>query len=158
MKFIKDLNNTISLIKTNGKKITVVSFLFTSLAFSSLNVTHAADRQALKKLNNIKTVLLLSGYTCRNAVGGGYLQQGQGYDDYNTLYQGTSYKLIAAGNVHVKDIDIVLHDENHNVIARDNSNDAMPIVDVRPRWTGRFHAKVKMYRGKGYSYLMVCYR
>jgi hypothetical protein len=109
-------------------------------------------------LSNIKTNLELDGYRCKKSLGGRYLQQGQAYDDYNTLYKNISYKLIAAGNMYATDIDIVLHDENHNVIAKDNSSDATPVVDVTPRWTGLFHAKVNMYSGKGYSYLMVCHR
>ena len=91
-------------------------------------------------------------------MGGGYQQQGQTYTVYRTLLAGVSYKLVAAGNVHVKDIDITLHDQNHGVIATDTSNDAIPMVSVTPKWTGSFHAKVKMHRGRGYSYLMVCHR
>jgi hypothetical protein len=158
MKFIKSLNNAANLIKATGKKTVIAGFLFSSLILSSANVAQAADQQAFQKLAKIKLAMAVIGYTCRNGVGGGYQRQGQTYNVYRTLVKGMNYKLVAAGNVHVKDIDIVLHDDNHNVIARDNSADSMPIVDVTPRWTGQFHAKVRMHRGKGYSYLMVCFR
>jgi hypothetical protein len=158
MKFIKQFNHQMSLIKSNGKRIAMASFLFTSLVLSGANIAQAADQQAFEKLAKIKVAMALTGYSCRNGVGGGYQQQGQSYDVYRTLYKGVQYRLIAAGNIHVRDIDIILHDESHNTISRDNSNDSIPMVDVVPKWTGKFHAKVKMHRGKGYSYLMVCYK
>lgn len=159
MKLIKQLNHGIDLFKTNTKKTVFVSALIAGLMVSSMNIAQARPgEQAFQKLSNIRTSLALMGYSCRDTVGGGYQQQGQTYTIYRELRAGVSYKLVAAGNVHVKDIDILLHDENHGVIATDTSNDAIPIVDVTPKWTGRFHAAVKMHSGKGYSYLMVCYR
>ena len=73
-------------------------------------------------------------------------------------HEENKYLLIAAGNEHVRDIDILLHDENHNKIATDSANDPTPIVSVSPKWSGKFHARVTMYRGKGYSNLMVCWK
>lgn len=158
MKFTKQLNNATKLIKANGKKTVIAGFLLTSLILSATNIAQAADQQAFDKLSKVRLALTLGGYTCRDNVGGGYQQQGQTYNIYRTLYKGVNYRLVAAGNVHVKDIDIVLHDENHNVISKDDANDSIPMVDVTPKWTGKFHAKVKMHNGKGYSYIMVCHR
>ena len=148
----------VKLIKENSKKTIKIGFLLTALVLSGVNVADASDKQSFEKLARIKLALTLNGYSCGSKVSGQYQQQGQTYNVYTTLNKNTNYILVAAGNVWVKDLDIVLHDENHNVIARDNSADSIPMVRVTPRWTGRFHAKVKMYRGKGYSNLMVCYQ
>lgn len=120
--------------------------------------TVAPKQDSLAKLNKARLALALYGYSCRTKVNGRYLQQGESYDAYTTLLKGNDYMLVATGDTNVKDIDVVLHDENHNVLARDSSNDATPMVQVSPKWTGRFHAKIKMHRGNGRSNLMVCYK
>ena len=101
-------------IQTTATKTTMAGFSLTSLVLSGMNVAQAADQQAFEKLEKIKLTMALLGYSCRNGVSGGYLKQGETYTVYNTLVKGNRYKLVAAGNVHVKDIDIVLHDENHS--------------------------------------------
>jgi hypothetical protein len=40
------------------------------------------------------------------------------------------------------DIDIEVYDENGNLIARDNDDDAEPEVAFTPRWTGPFTIRV----------------
>ena len=126
--------------------------------FGIPNISFSSDYNALKKLKRYAVDLSRHGYTCRNSASGKYLRQGQSYTVYTTLYRENTYRLIAAGNIHARDIDITLHDENHNIISKDKSVDSIPQVYASPRWDGRFHAIVKMYKGKGYSNLMTCWK
>lgn len=67
-------------------------------------------------------------------------------NSYNmNLRANTSYKLIAVCDKNCRDLDLVLFDENNREISRDASNDNMPIVEVIPKWTGKFNLKVIMY-------------
>ena len=140
----------------NLKNICFFSLLCLSLTIP-IN-SFSSDTNALKKLSSFSRSFSARGFTCRNTANGRYLRQGQSYTIYTTLYRENIYRLVAAGNIHVKDIDIILHDENHGLISKDKSADPTPIVSVTPKWTGKFHAKVKMHRGRGYSNLMVCWK
>lgn len=88
----------------------------------------------------------------------------QGYHrDYSlTFARGNHYVLLACGDGRVHDLDIVLYDENGNEIDRDELRDAQPVVEVSPRWTGPFTARVVMYDTAGggapYYTLAVLYR
>lgn len=139
-----------------NKSLTILLSFLVMLGYSGELIS--SDQESFKKLKKISRVLSYQGFTCRTRVDGRYLRTGQTYTFYTTLYSENVYRLVAAGNVHVKDIDVELHDENHNVIARDRDSDAIPIVAVAPKWTGEFHAKVTMYRGRGYSNVMVCWK
>ena len=74
------------------------------------------------------------------------------------MYEGNTYYVFAAGDYSVDDLDIILYDENWNEIDKDTQTDALPIVEVSPRWSGTFYVRVKMYSGYGYSNFAVCYR
>lgn len=57
----------------------------------------------------------------------------------------TSYKVVAVCDEDCRDLDLVLFDENNNEISRDKTTDNKPIVEVIPKWTGKFNLKVTMY-------------
>lgn len=57
----------------------------------------------------------------------------------------TSYKIVAVCDKDCRDLDLVLSDENNNEISRDKTTDNKPIVEVMPKWTGKFNLKVTMY-------------
>ena len=136
-----------------------MQILILSIALSGIpNISFSSDYNALKKLKNYALNLSRHGFTCRNSASGKYLRQGQSYTVQTTLYRENTYRLIAAGNIHVKDIDITLHDENHNTISKDRSADSIPQVSSSPRWDGKFHAIVKMHKGRGYSNIMICWK
>ncbi|MCK5725559.1 MAG: hypothetical protein KAH22_01895 [Thiotrichaceae bacterium] len=136
-----------------------VSVLIAPLLMITGDVSSASSKDAsLKKLAALSVFFASKGFSCRNSASGKYLAQGNTYTVYTDLYKENAYILVAAGNEHVKDIDIILHDQNHNVISKDGSTDPIPMVTVSPKWSGSFHAKVKMYRGRGYSNLMVCWK
>lgn len=68
-----------------------------------------------------------------------------GVEDYFlTLYSGTAYKISAVCDEDCNDLDIRLYDQNGNLIDSDTDNDSMPVVEVSPKWTGRFKLRVTM--------------
>lgn len=136
----------------------ILAFLLFASSFTYVSIANASDQESFQKLEVMSALLATKGFQCRNKVDGRYLKTGDTYTTYTTLYSENTYILAAAGNVHVKDIDIILHDENHNTIARDKDRDPTPMVTVSPRWSGSFHAKVTMHEGRGYSNLMVCWK
>jgi hypothetical protein len=128
------------------------------MLFSGVSVSAKNDDQSLRDLRLYKVVFAARGFSCRDSVEGRFLSQGQTYTVNTKLYAENDYILMAAGNEHVRDIDILLHDENHGEIAKDGKRDSTPMVSVSPKWSGDFHAIVTMYRGRGYSNLMICWK
>ena len=43
-----------------------------------------------------------------------------------------------------EDLNLVLHDEKGNLISQDDSKDSTPVVEVTPKWTGKFKLAVRM--------------
>jgi len=130
------------------------------LALVTPQISYASDAQSMDKLRTAIALLKLSGEAedCRSSANGRYLSKGDSYTITTTLYSGNSYTLVAAGDSSVRDLDIILYDENWNEIDKDTQSDALPIVKVSPRWSGTFYIKVKMYRGYGYSNAATCYK
>jgi hypothetical protein len=85
------------------------------------------------------------GLTVRNNYNYGSLYESQSSYVTTTLYQGSTYYLVASGCNAAYDVDLMVYDENYNLIARDNDSNRVSIVRVTPRWTGTFHLKVHMY-------------
>jgi hypothetical protein len=72
------------------------------------------------------------------------------YADYDvTLQRGVGYLIFACGDSRAHDIDIYLYDEDGNLVDRDNQTDNHPVVTVRPRHTGAFRVRIKMYSSYG---------
>jgi hypothetical protein len=118
--------------------------------------TMADDSESMRKLRIAAALIRSEGYSCRNRVGGKRLNEDGSYTVKTTLYSGNDYAIIGAGDSDVRDLDIELYDENFNLIDRDTQDDALPIVKVSPRWSGRFYIRATMYRGYGYSNVMIC--
>lgn len=137
----------------NNKTILTLTFLTFSLA---LNSAVASNQESLGKLKTITSLLKAKGFTCRNQEGGKHLKTGDSYLTYMNLDSKNTYILAAAGSSKVKDINIALHDEKHNTIARDKESSAIPMVPASPKWSDRFHAKVTMAKGEGHVNFMVC--
>lgn len=73
------------------------------------------------------------------------------------LQKGRSYKIISVCDNDCSDLDLILYDENDQEISKDNGDDSMPMVEVRPKWTGRFSLKVRMYSCKNNPcYYAIC--
>jgi hypothetical protein len=72
---------------------------------------------------------------------------GQGAsDDYTfQLAEGKDYLIVSVCDQDCSDLDLTLFDENNNEIATDTSTDDAPVVEVSPRWSGKFRLNVTMY-------------
>jgi len=60
------------------------------------------------------------------------------------LRKDKKYLVLAVCDNDCKDMDLVLYDENNNEVAKDKSTDSLPVVEVNPKWTGKFKLKVIM--------------
>ncbi|UCH92382.1 MAG: hypothetical protein JSV88_19080 [Candidatus Aminicenantes bacterium] len=116
------------------------------------------DSVSMRKLEAAVALLVLQGYEPRPEAKGKYLTEGDYYTIKTTLYRGNKYKILAAGDDYTRDLDIYLYDENWNEIDKDSQEDALPIVEVTPQWSGTFYIKVKMYEGSGYSNVAICFK
>jgi hypothetical protein len=74
----------------------------------------------------------------------GSLRNGQRTDWAIWLVKGVDYRIHGVCDNDCRDLDLILLDERGNEISRDVSTDDIPIVSVRPRWTGRFTLRVLM--------------
>lgn len=116
--------------------------------FLSVNLIHAnelADDVRLQ-LQVYKLAGLSDGWIETHEEKFGILNHRE-INTYNiNLKARTSYKIIALCDKNCQDLDLVLMDENNKEISRDASTDNIPIVEVIPKWTGRFNLKVSMYK------------
>ncbi|MCP4701622.1 MAG: hypothetical protein GY862_32895 [Gammaproteobacteria bacterium] len=121
--------------------------------------SYASNLESVVKLSLLAAKFRnMTGGYCRTSVSGKYLSQGRAYTVKTTLYRGYSYTIFGAGDSSVNDLDIIIYDENWNRIKRDTKSDAIPVVASRPKWTGTFYIRAKMYSGSGYSNVMICHR
>ena len=62
-----------------------------------------------------------------------------------SLDEGWEYRIVTFCDQDCSDVDLYLDDENGNEIDKDEGTDYTPILAVRPRWSGQFTIRVKMY-------------
>ena len=62
-----------------------------------------------------------------------------------TLKKDMDYQIYGVCDNDCSDLDLTLYDENDNEIAEDTTTDDIPIVEVTPKWTGKFSLNVEMY-------------
>lgn len=66
-------------------------------------------------------------------------------DDYTVnLRSGISYAIVAVCDEDCSDLDLGLYDSRGNLVASDTDDDDLPVVQVNPRWTGKFTIRTKM--------------
>lgn len=119
--------------------------------------TMADNAESIQKLAKVAGTLRSKGFSCRPRISAGKaLEEGETYLNPTTLLRGHHYVIIGAGDSTVNDLDIKLYDENFNLIDDDGGSDALPVVRVTPRQGGKYHIRVKMYGGYGYSNVMIC--
>ena len=61
------------------------------------------------------------------------------------LQEGVTYHFISVCDQDCGDLDLTLFDESGNQVSEDTTEDSVPIVEVTPRWTGKFTLNVSMY-------------
>lgn len=126
-------------------KIALIVTFYSIFCLTSAQANELADEVRLQ-LQIYKLAGLADGWmeTHKEEFG---IENHREVNSYNmNLKASTAYKLIAVCDKNCKDLDLVLFDENNREISRDASNDNMPIVEVTPRWTGKFNLKVVMYQ------------
>ena len=74
----------------------------------------------------------------------GSLRNGQRTDWTIFLVKGVDYRVHGVCDNDCRDLDLILLDERGNEISKDTSTDDIPIVNARPKWTGRFTLRVIM--------------
>jgi hypothetical protein len=130
------------------KRILSASLIFVICSnfwlFKSLATEGAATRQA----NLTASALKSDGYNIRNTFWHGYLAKGDATYITTTLFRGNAYGMIVGGCGDAYDVDVLLYDENWNLISRDTTRNAWGVVTVRPRWTGKYYIKVRMYNSE----------
>ena len=132
--------------------LTCLTILTTPIA------SYASDAESMRKLRLIVRYLKSEDVECRDKANGKYLSSGNSYKVTKTLYKGNTYVILGAGDSSVRDLDIIIYDQNWHQISKDTDTDSTPIVSFSPRWSGTFYIKVKMYSGYGYSNVVVCYK
>ena len=71
----------------------------------------------------------------------GSLRNGQRTDWTIFLVKEVDYRIHGVCDNDCRDLDLVLLDERGNEISQDTSTDDIPIVNARPKWTGRFELR-----------------
>jgi hypothetical protein len=74
----------------------------------------------------------------------GSLRNGQRTDWTIFLVKEVDYRIHGVCDNDCRDLDLILLDERGNEISQDTSTDDIPIVNARPKWTGRFTLRVIM--------------
>lgn len=59
-----------------------------------------------------------------------------------TLYKGNEYKIVACGDESSKNVDLVLHDADGNVVLQDETDDRQPVLSYKPTSTDTFYVVV----------------
>jgi len=128
------------------KKITwsLIAILWI-IALMGIPLKQSAQNIIDKQLLRVGVILALDGYSITHDIKYGSLYDNR-YDNYYfSLSRGWTYKIYAACDGDCGDIDLCLYDENGNKIDCDETTDDQPVVEVTPKWTGRFRLKVHMY-------------
>ena len=122
--------------------------LFVSaLALSALLLAPAAEAttgQAKARAYRIAQALKKQGISFRNDYWHGLLRYHGSTTIKTTLKKGTQYVLVGGGCSDAHDVDIIVYDENWKEVGRDTKVDAVPVVRVKPKWSGTFHIKIKL--------------
>ena len=125
--------------------LTMFLFSVFLMSFGLSNRLNAQYDIVEKQVLQIGVLLALDGFELTHDVKFASLYDNR-YDNYYfSLNRGVDYKIYAACDGDCGDIDLCLYDENGNEIDCDETSDDKPLVEVRPKWTGRFRLKVTMY-------------
>lgn len=125
-----------------------------SVANGSGYATPGCNSGSLQNLNKIRQWGARQGLTCRGLRQGfGYLPQGStSYFIGTKLYAGNSYRIIAAGNEHVRNLKLEVYDSAWSLVGKNSSS--RPVVHVKN--SGYYRIRARMLVGKGCSNVMIC--
>jgi hypothetical protein len=120
----------------------VLGFLAASAIVAADEVTTIVKSGIL--YGNVKLLGFRSGIRIEDSD---TLREGESKRYEPVLYRGTRYAFFAAGDQHIRDLDIYIYDMDGNLLAHDDTNSDTAIAVLAPRYTGQFKVIVKNYRG-----------
>lgn len=132
------------LLQINHRALTSTVLLVIMFCLSIIPVSAQSDSEK-EQLVAIAKKLNRQGYSPTHDLFHSSLDDNEYTYFYYELHKGWKYTLTAVCDNDCDDLDLYLYDENGNNIDVDTSSDYLPVVNVSPRWTGRFKLKVKMY-------------
>ena len=97
------------------------------------------------QLGAVESTLLQEGYQQTHDFYIDALYEDDGDIYVLTLRDDMEYQIVAVCDEDCTDIDLYLYDENENLIDEDETDDDVPVIESRPRWTGGFGIEVEMY-------------
>ena len=84
------------------------------------------------------------GYNVRETRTFGTLERGAYFTSRVTLFEGSTYAFIAAGDDKAKDLNVKIYDENGYLVAEDDDVMKVAVAKVTPRWSGTFFVRITM--------------
>ncbi len=127
------------------KRITTLTMAFACLSLPITGSSGEYTDQAKFQLELIELAALTGGWEKTHNDQFDQLNHGE-FKSFNlNLSEGITYKVVSACDADCSDLDLILYDENDNEISRDTETDGTPVLEVTPRWTGKFSLQVKMY-------------
>lgn len=123
------------------------NIIIPAVAIAATLLAPAADAttsQAKARAYRIASALKQQGISFRNNYWHGLLRYKASTTIKTTLKANTEYVLVGGGCADAYDVDITVYDQNWNVVGRDTKVDAVPVVRVRPKWSGTFYIKVHL--------------
>ena len=124
-----------------------MKYLFTVLIVCSITVSSYSQCSTLAQYQYrvLEDFFYEYGFTPRNTYTYGKMYKGQSDSFKRKFYSGNSYVLGVLGDDNATDIDIYIYDYNFNLIKKDTKIDKLAAISFRPRYTGNYYIKVKMY-------------
>ena len=103
------------------------------------------EQQVRTQLSFVQSMFEDDGYTRRGSVTVDSMTDDEVDNFTMTLSKGTSYTVIGVCDEDCGDIDLWIYDEYDNELAKDVSNDDVPMVSLNPNRTAEYRLKVRMY-------------
>ncbi|NIM49256.1 MAG: hypothetical protein GTN78_19755 [Gemmatimonadales bacterium] len=121
------------------------AFLFCGVLAGPVQAQTEYEGQVRFQLDLVKAFAQTVGYDQTHDYHIGALNDSDSDSFTVTLREGWDYRIVSFCDEDCSDIDLYLEDENDNEIDSDVEIDDVPIIESRPRWTGRFTIRVRMY-------------
>jgi hypothetical protein len=106
-------------------------------------------RELARKLSHAEVVLTENGYARAAGPFAGGLDQGRAQRRSIMLRAGQDYRIVGVCDERCRDLDMRLYDPNGQVIAQDVLADDVPVIHIRPGFTGQHTIEVAMTRCSG---------
>jgi len=116
-----------------------------ALAVSAYAVTTEEELEGLLgRIELLVATLNQQGYTIVH-IEVDKLEKGQSYIASREFFTANDYVIAGIGGIGIGDLDVQLYDGKDNLIDEDNSDDNLPVVEVSPKFNGKYKVKVTPY-------------